>query len=192
MKGWFIYDVLDYYYFFDSIHIRFSLVFTCTRRHKSLQKMIDFLDLSFACKKCNSGHRTLTCTHTTSTQLTEIKQKGRPLSQCTSCRTTRSNKAKKASHHQCLCGDEAESRKQKFELFFLGGLSLVISLDLRAVSDLQAKIDSDGGKAIVFVKSKNDITKAFDIVEEVSLQYTRTEIIEDLSAQSLERMIGNK
>ncbi|KAJ1823381.1 copper-binding transcription factor [Coemansia sp. RSA 2671] len=55
----------------------------------------------YACSACIRGHRASSCNHT-SRELTEIRPKGRPVTQCERCRQLR--KTRKA-HVKCLCGE---------------------------------------------------------------------------------------
>ncbi|KAI8895582.1 copper fist DNA binding domain-containing protein [Globomyces pollinis-pini] len=48
--------------------------------------MIFWFGKRFACQTCSKGHRATKCSHTNRT-LSEIKSKGRPTSQCPSCRS---------------------------------------------------------------------------------------------------------
>ncbi|KAJ2745217.1 copper-binding transcription factor, partial [Coemansia sp. BCRC 34301] len=61
-----------------------------------------FLDgKKFACSACIRGHRASSCNHS-SRELTEIRPKGRPVTQCERCRQLR--KTRKA-HVKCLCSE---------------------------------------------------------------------------------------
>ncbi|OAD03814.1 copper fist DNA-binding transcription factor, partial [Mucor lusitanicus CBS 277.49] len=53
----------------------------------------------FACIKCIKGHRSSKCTHD-KRELIEIKRKGRPVSQCETCRLLRKTKQ---VHVKCVC-----------------------------------------------------------------------------------------
>ena len=55
----------------------------------------------FACQTCIKGHRSTSCTHT-DRPLSEIKRKGRPITQCQHCRELRKSKQ---VHVKCVCGD---------------------------------------------------------------------------------------
>ncbi|KAF9535781.1 hypothetical protein CPB83DRAFT_802372 [Crepidotus variabilis] len=53
----------------------------------------------YACESCIKGHRSSSCHHS-DRPLFEIKKKGRPVSQCTSCRELRQSKK---LHSKCTC-----------------------------------------------------------------------------------------
>ncbi|KAI9255839.1 copper fist DNA binding domain-containing protein, partial [Helicostylum pulchrum] len=53
----------------------------------------------YACIKCIKGHRSTKCNHA-NRELFEIKKKGRPVSQCESCRQLRKTKQ---IHIKCMC-----------------------------------------------------------------------------------------
>jgi len=53
----------------------------------------------FACESCIKGHRSSSCKHA-DRPLFEIKKKGRPVSQCDTCRTLRQSRK---MHSKCLC-----------------------------------------------------------------------------------------
>ncbi|RPA84132.1 hypothetical protein BJ508DRAFT_323778 [Ascobolus immersus RN42] len=54
----------------------------------------------FACDACIRGHRVTGCEHV-DRQLTQIAKKGRPVSQCSSCRQSRKSRG---THNKCECG----------------------------------------------------------------------------------------
>ncbi|OMJ07690.1 Copper resistance protein CRF1 [Smittium culicis] len=54
----------------------------------------------YSCKPCIRGHRANKCSHS-SRELTEIKAKGRPPTQCKTCKDLR---ASKNIHSKCICG----------------------------------------------------------------------------------------
>ncbi|KAE9409387.1 copper-fist-domain-containing protein [Gymnopus androsaceus JB14] len=58
----------------------------------------------FACEACIKGHRSSSCTHT-DRPLFEVKKKGRPVSQCETCRALR--KSKKL-HSKCNCNPQEQ------------------------------------------------------------------------------------
>ncbi|KAI8362683.1 copper fist DNA binding domain-containing protein [Choanephora cucurbitarum] len=53
----------------------------------------------YACIKCIKGHRSSKCMHT-ERELLEVKKKGRPVSQCESCRFLRKTRH---VHAKCKC-----------------------------------------------------------------------------------------
>ncbi|KAF8588529.1 hypothetical protein K439DRAFT_641457 [Ramaria rubella] len=59
----------------------------------------------FACASCIKGHRSSSCYHT-ERPLFEIKKKGRPVSQCQTCRQLRKNKR---MHVKCSCAQPVGS-----------------------------------------------------------------------------------
>lgn len=61
--------------------------------------------VKYACERCIRGHRVTTCTHTDQ-QLTMIKPKGRPATQCQHCREQRKLKH---SHVSCTCGAKGKA-----------------------------------------------------------------------------------
>lgn len=63
--------------------------------------------LRFACEGCIRGHRSANCNHK-DRQLKEIKPRGRPLSQCKTCRDNRKNLGK---HSKCYCGDDCKEKE---------------------------------------------------------------------------------
>ncbi|KAL7318983.1 copper-binding transcription factor [Mucor circinelloides] len=63
-------------------------------------KAADGTEKKFACIKCIKGHRSSKCTHD-KRELIEIKRKGRPVSQCETCRLLRKTKQ---VHVKCVCG----------------------------------------------------------------------------------------
>ncbi|KAJ8652206.1 hypothetical protein O0I10_012167 [Lichtheimia ornata] len=65
----------------------------------------DGIARKYACKTCIKGHRSTRCQHT-DRELVEIKRKGRPISQCESCRQLRKTKQ---LHIKCICTDKATS-----------------------------------------------------------------------------------
>ncbi|KAI8642453.1 copper fist DNA binding domain-containing protein [Parasitella parasitica] len=62
-------------------------------------KSADGTEKKFACIKCIKGHRSSKCKHE-KRELIEIKRKGRPVSQCESCRLLRKTKQ---VHIKCEC-----------------------------------------------------------------------------------------
>ncbi|GAA5937496.1 copper fist DNA-binding domain-containing protein [Sporobolomyces koalae] len=64
--------------------------------------------VKYACQACIKGHRSSKCTHT-DRELTEIKKKGRPTSQCTHCRQLRKTRS---VHGKCECIGSKEAREQ--------------------------------------------------------------------------------
>ncbi|KAJ3334287.1 hypothetical protein HDU93_008038 [Gonapodya sp. JEL0774] len=85
--------------------------------------MIEFLNRKFSCSRCIAGHRSSSCEHTSS-QLVEIKSKGRPSTQCGHCKTRRSHAV--GAHAKCVCGIVAEQveGKKRVELRLSNGASL--------------------------------------------------------------------
>ncbi|KAI9258481.1 copper fist DNA binding domain-containing protein [Sporodiniella umbellata] len=59
----------------------------------------------FACLKCIKGHRSSKCEHS-DRELIEIRRKGRPVSQCESCRHLRKMKQ---VHIKCVCASKLDS-----------------------------------------------------------------------------------
>ncbi|KAK0446461.1 uncharacterized protein EV420DRAFT_903687 [Desarmillaria tabescens] len=59
----------------------------------------------FACESCIKGHRSSSCHHT-DRPLFEIKKKGRPVSQCESCRQLRQSRR---VHSKCNCNNKDEA-----------------------------------------------------------------------------------
>ncbi|KAI9321403.1 copper fist DNA binding domain-containing protein, partial [Dichotomocladium elegans] len=53
----------------------------------------------YACTTCIKGHRSSRCRHT-NRALIEVKPKGRPISQCTTCRERRKTMR---AHVKCSC-----------------------------------------------------------------------------------------
>ncbi|CDH56852.1 predicted protein [Lichtheimia corymbifera JMRC:FSU:9682] len=71
-----------------------------------LVKDQDGVTRKYACITCIKGHRSSKCEHT-HRSLIEIKRKGRPLSQCNTCRELR---VKKKMHIKCSCGNKSGHR----------------------------------------------------------------------------------
>lgn len=68
--------------------------------------MIQWMGMNFSCERCIKGHRTWRCSHL-DRSLLEVRGKGRPSTQCSTCRSKRST----SSHHGgCRCGDGPPSR----------------------------------------------------------------------------------
>ncbi|KAG1738598.1 copper fist DNA binding domain-containing protein [Suillus paluster] len=61
--------------------------------------MVHINDKKFACESCIKGHRSSSCHHS-ERPLFEVKKKGRPVSQCTTCRELRHSKR---FHSKCTC-----------------------------------------------------------------------------------------
>ncbi|KAG2129801.1 copper fist DNA binding domain-containing protein [Suillus clintonianus] len=61
--------------------------------------MVHVNDKKFACESCIKGHRSSSCHHS-ERPLFEVKKKGRPVSQCTTCRELRNSKR---FHSKCTC-----------------------------------------------------------------------------------------
>lgn len=61
--------------------------------------MVHINDKKFACESCIKGHRSSSCHHS-ERPLFEVKKKGRPVSQCTTCRELRHSKR---VHSKCTC-----------------------------------------------------------------------------------------
>jgi len=60
----------------------------------------------YACEACVRGHRVSNCQHA-DRPLQHINKKGRPVSQCTHCRTLRRSRS---AHVRCDCGEKAHSK----------------------------------------------------------------------------------
>jgi len=60
----------------------------------------------YACEACVRGHRVSNCQHA-DRQLTHIARKGRPVSQCTHCRTLRKSRS---AHVKCDCGEKVHPK----------------------------------------------------------------------------------
>ncbi|KAH9211911.1 hypothetical protein DL95DRAFT_305125 [Leptodontidium sp. 2 PMI_412] len=60
----------------------------------------------YACEACVRGHRVSNCQHS-DRPLQHINKKGRPVSQCTHCRTLRKSRSQ---HVRCDCGEKAHSK----------------------------------------------------------------------------------
>jgi len=60
----------------------------------------------YACEACVRGHRVSNCQHA-DRALQHIAKKGRPVSQCTHCRTLRKSRS---AHVKCDCGEKAHSK----------------------------------------------------------------------------------
>ncbi|KAL9551787.1 hypothetical protein MBANPS3_004086 [Mucor bainieri] len=67
-------------------------------------KSADGTEKKFACIKCIKGHRSSKCTHD-KRELIEIKRKGRPVSQCETCRLLRKTKQ---VHVKCVCAPKSK------------------------------------------------------------------------------------
>ncbi|KAG1865542.1 copper fist DNA binding domain-containing protein [Suillus subalutaceus] len=61
--------------------------------------MVHINDKKFACESCIKGHRSSSCHHS-ERPLFEVKKKGRPVSQCKTCRELRNSKR---FHSKCTC-----------------------------------------------------------------------------------------
>ncbi|KAI8095338.1 copper fist DNA binding domain-containing protein [Thamnidium elegans] len=61
--------------------------------------MIVIDNIKYACQKCIKGHRSSRCDHT-ERHLLIVRKKGRPISQCDSCREQRK---KRQIHQKCAC-----------------------------------------------------------------------------------------
>lgn len=61
--------------------------------------MVHINDKKFACESCIKGHRSSSCHHS-ERPLFEVKKKGRPVSQCKTCRELRNSKR---VHSKCTC-----------------------------------------------------------------------------------------
>ncbi|KAI9352270.1 hypothetical protein DFJ73DRAFT_358478 [Zopfochytrium polystomum] len=85
--------------------------------------MILWNNVRFACERCQAGHRSASCDHV-SRRLLEIRDKGRPATQCSHCREKR-RAGSGHSHHRCLCGDAFARARRKVEATFSTGLVLV-------------------------------------------------------------------
>ncbi|KAJ5051761.1 uncharacterized protein L3040_001533 [Drepanopeziza brunnea f. sp. 'multigermtubi'] len=60
----------------------------------------------YACDACVRGHRVSNCQHS-DRPLQHINKKGRPVSQCTHCRTLRKSRS---AHVRCDCGEKAHAK----------------------------------------------------------------------------------
>lgn len=60
----------------------------------------------YACEACVRGHRVSNCQHS-DRPLQHINKKGRPVSQCTHCRTLRKSRS---AHVRCECGEKAHTK----------------------------------------------------------------------------------
>ncbi|KAG0645943.1 Copper resistance CRF1 [Hyphodiscus hymeniophilus] len=60
----------------------------------------------YACEACVRGHRVSNCQHA-DRPLQHINKKGRPVSQCTHCRTLRKSRS---AHVRCDCGEKGHSK----------------------------------------------------------------------------------
>ncbi|KAG9247191.1 hypothetical protein BJ878DRAFT_415389 [Calycina marina] len=60
----------------------------------------------YACEACVRGHRVSNCQHS-DRQLQHINKKGRPVSQCSHCRTLRKSRS---AHVRCECGEKAHAK----------------------------------------------------------------------------------
>ncbi|KAF1798621.1 copper fist DNA binding domain-containing protein [Mucor lusitanicus] len=72
-------------------------------------KSADGTEKKFACIKCIKGHRSSKCTHD-KRELIEIKRKGRPVSQCETCRLLRKTKQ---VHVKCVCEPKSKGTTVK-------------------------------------------------------------------------------
>ncbi|KAJ3388636.1 hypothetical protein HDU92_001387 [Lobulomyces angularis] len=77
--------------------------------------VIVLFESKFACEKCIKGHRSSTCDHLRR-DLLEVNSKGRPLTQCENCRTSRKSGKLVASHHTCICRAAAKGKKYTSKL----------------------------------------------------------------------------
>ena len=104
--------------------------------------MIFWDEKRFACDSCIKGHRATKCLHIKKS-LTEIKTKGRPNTQCPTCREKRQSK-NGHPHHKCRCGSEPPKRViYILKLIFDQGLVLEFEESSRVkVDELQSKLDS--------------------------------------------------
>ncbi|KAJ7112853.1 copper fist DNA binding domain-containing protein [Mycena crocata] len=68
--------------------------------------MVFVNDKKFACEACIKGHRSSSCTHS-QRPLFEVAKKGRPVSQCPTCRQLRQDKK---YHSKCKCPKDIPSR----------------------------------------------------------------------------------
>ncbi|ORE11825.1 hypothetical protein CU097_010723 [Rhizopus azygosporus] len=68
--------------------------------------MIIINNIKYACEKCIQGHRSSRCDHR-ERKLVAVRKKGRPISQCDSCREKRKIKQ---IHQKCECLLKKKSR----------------------------------------------------------------------------------
>ncbi|TPX36259.1 hypothetical protein SmJEL517_g01469 [Synchytrium microbalum] len=87
--------------------------------------VVVFQGSKFSCAACQNGHRSQSCDHLHRVLL-EIKQKGRPATQCGHCRTKRST-GTGHSHHRCMCGDAPAYTRPKVEVKLSSGTTFVMT-----------------------------------------------------------------
>ena len=97
--------------------------------------MIQWKSINFACLKCITGHRPWSCQHL-NRPVTEVKPKGRPSSQCTTCKSKRQGSG---SHHKCKCGEKPvlEYRENVQVTFKDSELVLSLSVESLPFKDLE-------------------------------------------------------
>ncbi|KAI8890560.1 copper-fist-domain-containing protein [Backusella circina FSU 941] len=76
--------------------------------------MIVIDDIKYACHKCIKGHRSSRCDHT-ERPLIAVRRKGRPVSQCNSCREQRKLKH---IHQKCSCHDKTNKNDKSLTTFY--------------------------------------------------------------------------
>ncbi|KAI9017064.1 hypothetical protein BC832DRAFT_588343 [Gaertneriomyces semiglobifer] len=138
-------------------------------------------------------------------QLLEIKQKGRPASQCGHCRSKR-RQGVGHSHHRCLCGDSANFVKKKVEATFEPStVRLVFTPDKNNVAGIQKLLEEQPQSSLVISKkakiardalseSGNDspLTPNLDpSATLLTITYTGLKVIEESYGLDYEKMISN-
>lgn len=118
-------------------------------------KIILFNDKRFACESCIKGHRSTKCAHLRK-NLTEIKTKGRPNTQCPTCREKRQQK-RGHPHHKCQCGSEPPKRfLYHLKLIFDQGLVFdFVETEQSRVKEIQSKVESKSKFTIKVCLDKN-------------------------------------
>lgn len=88
--------------------------------------MIHFMNHKLACQVCIRGHRGRSCDHV-GRRLLLVPDKGRPQSQCDTCRSTRAS-----THHRCICRAIAQGLRRSLILSLVSctPATFVLSLDL--------------------------------------------------------------
>lgn len=140
--------------------------------------MIHWEQKRFACESCIKGHRATKCSHLKKC-LKEIKTKGRPNTQCPTCREKRQLKTGHP-HHKCQCGSEPpKSYIYHLKLQFEQGLQLEFSeTDSRKVQEIQSKLDSKAS-FLINVVDKDSVESSNEWVSLnliVDKQETKTEL----------------
>lgn len=146
--------------------------------------------MTFSCEKCSAGHRPQTCTHLSRKQF-ELKQKGRPQTQCGNCRESRRNTKQSSTHHQCLCGS-TPTKKQKVEFILNQHLSFTFKQTMTAIQSIQKSIESQSNNCLVTLKRK-DLKTKLESTEDLKYTLEKVLILEqdETSLEETERMIVN-